>query len=137
MNDIWMIILSVFFAGCLGGITNAAIADELKLPHRDPEAQIYRPGWIGNILVGGVAALVLWGLYGPMANAILIGSIPTSSPAPILHVAEFFAGIVTGIGGGRVLSSEVDKRLLEGKNKSLTVAKDKLAEAVSTLAQEI
>jgi len=134
--DTWLIIAVLFGAGALGGITNAAIADELKMPHKDPETLVLRPGWVGNVLVGGVAALVLWGLYGPMANAVVIGVAPVEAPAPLLRVAELFAAVVTGIGGSRVLTAEVDKLLLARQNKALTEAKDSLATAVGTLAQE-
>jgi hypothetical protein len=127
-------VLALFAVGCLGGLTNAAIAGELKLPHKDPEAKVYRPGWVGNVLVGGVASLVFWGLYGPMSQAVLIG--PSDAHiVPVLRVAELFAGLLTGIGGGRLLTNEVDKRLLEKEKKALTEAKDALAGAVGNLAE--
>jgi hypothetical protein len=132
--DVWLIVAAVFGAGCLGGLTNAAIAGELKLPHKDPEARVYRPGWVGNVLVGGVASLVFWGLYGPMAQAVLIEP-ADARIVPILRVAELFAALLTGIGGGRLLTSEVDKRLLEKEKGALTDAKDALAEAVASLVE--
>ena len=35
--------------------------------------KIIRPGFLVNIFIGGIAALVSWGLYGPFAEAFIIG----------------------------------------------------------------
>jgi len=137
MSDAWLIVLAIFAAGVVGGLTNAAIAGELRLPHRDPEARVYKPGWIGNVLIGGVAALVFWGLYGPMGQAVLIGTSSTAGPEPTLRVAELFAALLTGIGGGRLLTAEVEKRFFDKEKKALTETKDVLAIAVQGLAGEV
>src|SRR5258707_14770560 len=95
MSDTWAIVATIFAAGCLGGMTNAAIAGELGLPHKDAEAKVFRPGWIGNVLVGGVAALVFWGLYGPMASAVIIVRQRAQALPAVLHVSELFAAVLT------------------------------------------
>ncbi len=137
MSDTWAIIIAVFAAGCFGGLTNAAIAGELGLPHSDAEAKVFRPGWLGNVLVGGVAALVFWGLYGPMAAAVVIGpSNPQGSPA-VLHVSELFGALLTGVGGGRLLTAAVAKEISDREKAALTQAKDSLAEVVSKLTEEV
>jgi len=133
--DASIIILVLFAAGCVGGFTNAAISGELHLPHTDPEARVYRPGWIGNVLIGGVAALVFWGLYGPMAAAVLIGPEDVSAAAPTLRVSELFAALLTGIGGGRLLTAEIDKRLSQKETKALIETRDALAGAVKELVE--
>lgn len=97
---------------------NALLAGDLRLPHREQET-LYSPGWIGNVLIGAVAALVVWGLYGPMAKVAVISSGNVATPVA-LTIAEVAGSIVTGIGGGRILSSEVEK-------KALTKMKDELA----------
>jgi hypothetical protein len=135
--DTWSIIILLFIAGCVGGLTNAAIAGELKLPHKDSEARVYRPGWIGNILVGGVAALVFWGLYGPMAAAVVIGPQDASTLEPILRVSELFAALLTGVGGGRLLTAAVDKQMSQKEIATLTRTRDKLATALTGLVDEV
>lgn len=113
--DAWRIIVVVFAAGCVGGLTNAAVAGELRLPHTDPEARVYKPGWVGNVLVGGVAAV--------------------TAMAPTLRVSELFAALLTGVGGGRLLTGEVDRRLLEKGKAALTETGNKLADSVKGLAE--
>lgn len=98
--------------GGVGGFINALMAGDLKLPHRDPASNLYSPGWIGNVAIGAVAALVYWALYGPLAKMSLIGG-GTAAVTPSFTLAELAASIVTGIGGGRILSNEVEKKALE------------------------
>ena len=128
-----MVILVLFGAGCLGGLTNAAMVGEMRLPHIDREAKVYRPGWLGNVLVGGVAAVVFWGLYGPMADAIVVGPADPNAMAATLRVSELFAGIVTGIGGGRLLTFAVEKQMSQKEIATLTRTRDKLAESIGLL----
>lgn len=137
MSNTFGIILAVFAAGCMGGLANAAIAGELQLPHKDPEAKVFRPGWIGNVVVGGLAALVFWGLYGPMSGVVLIGPRDPGAVTAVLRVSELFGSLLTGVGGGRLLSAAVDRRISDREKSALTQAKDQLAEAVKNLAQEV
>jgi hypothetical protein len=133
----WLIILWILLAGCIGGLTNTAISGEFRLPHLDPEAKVYRPGWVGNVFIGGVAALVFWGLYGPMAAAVLVGPADPKAPVAALRVSELFAALITGIGGGRLLMAEVDRRVLEKEKKALSETKEKLGKTVADLTEEI
>ncbi len=91
---------------------------------------------MGNVLIGGVAALVFWGLYGPLSEAILIGSTDTAaaSVVPSLRVAELFGSLITGIGGGRLLTNEVDRRVLENRNEALSSTRNVLADALKQLS---
>lgn len=104
-----LIALLVLACGGLGGLANALLAGDLHLPHR--EENIYSPGWIGNVVIGAVAALVFWGLYGPMAKVPVIGGTAPGVPVAFT-IAELAGSIVTGIGGGRILSSEVERKAL-------------------------
>lgn len=135
--EAWGIVFLVFVAGCIGGLTNAAISGELHLPNTDRDAKIYRPGWIGNVLVGGVAALVFWGMYGPMAATVLVGANDASNASPTLRVSELFAALLTGVGGGRLLTAEVEKRFARKETEVLTETKDTLASAVQELAEQV
>jgi hypothetical protein len=52
-------------------------------------------------------------------------------------VSEPFAALLTGVGGGRLLTAEVERRVLERERKALTETRDELATAVSSLAEEV
>jgi hypothetical protein len=41
---------------------------------------ILQLGIIGNLLLGAFAAVITWGLYGPLKDAVLLGTQPASSP---------------------------------------------------------
>src|SRR4051794_36055270 len=117
--DIYLIVFLVLACGAVSGFVNALLAGDLHLPRRDED--VYSPGWIGNVVVGAVAALVFWGLYGPMAKTAIVG--PRSPNIQvILTVAELAGSVVTGIGGGRILSSEVEKKALARTKDELTDA---------------
>jgi hypothetical protein len=45
------------------------------------ENGIVRPGVIGNVIVGAIGAVVSWGLYGPYAQASLLGGTSLSGLA--------------------------------------------------------
>lgn len=130
---VWMIVGLVFLAGCVGGLVNALLAGELKLPRVDETARVYRPGWIGNVVIGGVAAVLFWGLYGRFAEVAVIG--PQPAAVVSLTIAELLGALLTGVGGGRLLTSELDRRGLTNQNTELNEAKNILADAVAMLAQ--
>ena len=136
MTTAWLIVLAVFAAGCMGGLVNAVLAGELQLPKLDGQAGVYRPGWIGNVLVGGVTGLVFWGLYGPMSSAVLLGGTDPAAAVAMLRVSELFGALLSGIGGSRLLTSEVDKRLLGKKTEALDRTKDVLIATVKDLKEE-
>jgi len=107
---------SIFFAGTIGGSVNALLSDNgFMLPTRIDEAgyRIIKPGYLGNMLIGGIAALVSWGLYGPYAAVNLFGANnSTFQTLPGVTLASFVGAILVGIAGSRWLSNEVDKTLL-------------------------
>src|SRR5438094_9090749 len=69
---IWQIILLIAGCGAVGGIVNCAISGEFNYPRFDAAAKVWRPGWIGNVLVCAVASAVVWGIYAPLASAGLL-----------------------------------------------------------------
>ena len=135
VSPILTIVLAVFSAGCLGGLVNSVLSGELQLPKLDSLAGVYKPGWVGNVLVGGVTALVFWGLYGPMASAVVFGPTDATAAKEILRVSELFGALVSGIGGGRLLTSEVEKKLANRKAEELDKTKTKLVSAAKDLAK--
>ncbi len=91
---------------------------------------ILRVGFLGNVLTGAVAAAVSWGLYGPVKDAIIIGTRPPDQgDLSALSVSTLFTAVLIGIGGARWLTNEVDKKLLRaaaaeaaGANRDETAA---------------
>ena len=145
---VWIALGLVFIAGLVGGLINALISDNgFAMPTCFTEngVGIWRPGYIGNMLIGGVAAAISWGLYGPAgAVALIVDRIPASSaaanvggatkeaePAPmvVLTMAGLVGGVLVGVGGARWLSNEVDKSLLRAaaSEAALTGKNEKLA----------
>ena len=63
MMMLWML-LAVFAAGGLGGVVNALMTDNgFALPRFEQATtgvNILRPGFVGNVVIGAVAALVSW-----------------------------------------------------------------------------
>ena len=108
----WIPVILAFTAGALGGILNAVMTDngfiQPQFVTAEDGSRIWRPGILGNLIVGAVAALVSWALYGPSAG------LPVGDFKAELTWAGFASAVLVGIGGARWLSSEVDKSLLKG-----------------------
>jgi hypothetical protein len=43
----------------------------------------YSPGYLGNILVGGIASAVVWGIYGSSASVTFFIKLPPRTPEPL------------------------------------------------------
>jgi len=121
-GSMWLMLLYVFFAGAVGGVINALMTDNgFILPKKedvDGKASVLRPGYLGNILIGAIGAVVSWGLYGPLSSVLIAGTpeaLQTNvSPDKIgLSLASLVGAILIGIAGARWLTSEVDKNLLK------------------------
>jgi hypothetical protein len=130
---IWQILTLVFAAGIVGGLVNSLMAGEFQLPRRDRQANVYKPGWMGSCLIGGLAAVAFWGLYGPLTGYLLIGTSDAAVAPPTLNVGELFGSLVTGIGGGKLLLGQVDRRVLKSERDALIATKSTLADVVKNL----
>ena len=85
----------VLACGGIGGLVDAVLAGDLHLPHREDD--FYSPGWIGDMVIGGVAALLFWALYRPTANFATIGT--TRAEVPVAFtIAQLVCFVVIGIG---------------------------------------
>jgi hypothetical protein len=108
----WLPVILAFVAGAMGGILNALTTDNgfifPKFASLPDGVRIWRPGMLGNLAVGAIAALVSWALYGPSAG------LPVGDFNAALTWAGFASAVLVGIGGARWLSAEVDKSLLKG-----------------------
>ncbi|MGH9337127.1 MAG: hypothetical protein ACRD21_25565, partial [Vicinamibacteria bacterium] len=77
------------------------------------DGRIVRPGFLGNILIGAIAAAISWGLYGPFSGYPLFGDTSTDTSKPIfLTLTALVGAVLVGVGGARWLTNEVDKTLL-------------------------
>jgi hypothetical protein len=120
-SSMWIMLLLVAVGGALGGVVNALTTDNgFLLPRKEPASDgtmIWRPGYLGNTLIGAVAAIVSWSLYGPLSAYFIAGTkeaiAANSSPEKVgLSLASLAGTVLVGVGGARWLSSEVDKNLL-------------------------
>jgi len=120
-NSIWLMLLLVWFAGSLGGVVNALMTDNGFLMPRKEKTNgattILRPGYLGNVIIGGVAAVISWGLYGPLSAYLVMGTAEalasnTHLDRVGLSLASLVGAALVGVGGARWLSSEVDKNML-------------------------
>jgi hypothetical protein len=116
---IWTILATIFLAGAIGGVINALMTDNgFVLPKFEKTNGILRPGLLGNVLIGAVASIVSWGLYGPLTNYAIIAPQTAADAAaattgPSLTLATFVGAILIGIAGSKWLSNEVDKKLVK------------------------
>ena len=120
-GSIWLMLVLVFAAGAVGGVINALISDNgfifPKSESAGDGATVLRPGYLGNVLIGAVAAVISWGLYGPLSAFFIAGTpqalATNATPEKVgLSLAALVGAILVGVGGARWLSNEVDKRLL-------------------------
>lgn len=118
----WLMLLYVFLAGAVGGVVNALMTDNgFLLPKSediDGKTKIFRPGYLGNVVIGAVGAVVSWGLYGPLSSFLVAGTDQAINanvtPDKIgLSLASLVGAVLIGIAGSRWLTSEVDKKLFK------------------------
>lgn len=110
--------------GAIGGVINALLSDNgFFMPKRlrIDDQVIFRPGFLGNTLVGAVSSFVSWALYGPLANVVIVG--PSNGTAASTGVqagvtlSTLGGAVLIGVAGSRWLTNEIDKTIL----KSATV----------------
>lgn len=114
--SIWILLLIIVGAGAVGGLVNAVMTQNgFAMPRREQTdgGTILRPGFLGNVLIGGIAAGVSWGLYGPLANAVIFPLGGAKTTDVNIALATLVGAVLVGIGGARWLTNEVDKKLLK------------------------
>ncbi len=109
--SIWQLLGLVFVAGGIGGVINSLLTDKgFVLPHTVPKGDgtsILVPGFLGNILIGSVAAAVSWLLYGPLSQASV-----TSTATPAMDLAILGGAVLVGMSGSGWLHNAIDKNVL-------------------------
>jgi len=117
---LWVLLFIVCLAGGIGGVVNALMTDNgFALPQAvqiDDGVSVLRPGFLGNVLIGAIAAGVSWGLYGPLGGYTVFGTpaaLQQNHPESIsLSLSSLVGAVLVGVGGARWLTNEVDKSLL-------------------------
>jgi hypothetical protein len=85
-------------------------ADEgFQLPRIDTAGgnRILRPGFIGNMLVGIIAAFVTWLLYDQIVDITLVGG--KEKPVLSLAAGDIAGALLAGFAGGRLLTDRAEK----------------------------
>lgn len=119
--SIWIPMTVVALFGSIGGLANALLTENGFIkPHFQEEGEepkkvrVWRPGVLGNMAIGLVAAVISWGLYGPLASEYLVGGPASESSVEVgLTLSAAVGALLVGAGGARWLSNEVDKKLLQ------------------------
>jgi hypothetical protein len=124
---LWVLLAIVFLAGAAGGVVNAWMSDNgFMLPRTEESGgnRFIRPGFLGNIITGGVSAGVSWGLYGPFAAAYIVGGPPSGAGRAVLGLtlSSLVGAVLVGVGGARWLTNEVDKKLLRAAGAAFAAA---------------
>jgi hypothetical protein len=131
----------IMFSGAMGGFVNALVSDNGFIKPSEEVAgdvTIVRPGFAGNILLGGMAAFVSWGLYGAFSNAVVYGAANGTNEISV-SISAIAGAVLVGMGGARWLTNEVDKKLLRNAAVNAAASRGSIDEsrkiAVSTPAQ--
>ena len=107
--SLWSILAVIGVAGAVGGAVNALLSDNgFLLPKL--EDGIMRPGYIGNMFISAIAAVISWGLAGQFSNQLL--DEPTPANGYHLPLGALAGALLVGVAGARWLTDEVDKKLL-------------------------
>jgi hypothetical protein len=137
-SSVWEMGGVIAAAGATGGIANALLNSGNGYSIQWPRAgrnDVLQLGIVGNLLLGAFAALITWGLYGSLKDAVLLGNAPAGQLAANLTVTAVIGAIVAGTGGARVVSNELDKKMLRGAGAgaALQPANAELAVEIATL----
>ena len=121
--NITYVILLIAALGGVGGVATSALKDGFNLPHFDQKARIWRPGWIGNVLTGAIAAMVVWGVYGAASTyEVLNGDVKELK----LTVAQLLMSLVIGLSGSQILALLAEKNAEKIKSGQLQEALSEL-----------
>ena len=122
----WEIMGLIVIIGAVGSLVSVFIGDNgWHLPMMDND--VFRPGYLGNMLVGAVAALASWG---SLKAAVLIGPDPS---APTFSTADIANALVIGFGGASWFKGHIEKTILQ-RAASVAAAKPADADAAQTIA---
>jgi hypothetical protein len=128
VHDLMVDLIAVAVCGALGGFANVFIGDSgLHLPTIDQG--IFRPGYIGVVFVGLIAAVGAWLAT---QGSVLAGGL-TLSPPVTLRLSELSTAIVVGFGGARWFKSETETTIFR-KTAAVAASKAADSDAAATIA---
>ncbi len=128
MHDLMVDLIAVAVCGALGGFANVFIGDSgLHLPTIDQG--IFRPGYIGVVFVGLIAAVGAWLAT---QGSLLTGNLVPSPPVT-LRLSELSTAIVVGFGGARWFKSETETTIFR-KTAAVAAGKSADNEAAAAIA---
>ena len=107
----------------MGGLVTCFHKDAVVLPKFDKRAKIWKPGAIGTVLSGAVAADLIWALYGPASSYDLLKTTPQTFSLTLGQLAGSF---VTGLAGGKILT-------LMAQHRADEFTKGKLSKEIKTM----
>ena len=125
MDLLWTILV-VLICGAAGGFVNVFIGDSgLHLPRL--ENGVWRPGYIGTVFVGIVAALASWATAKSM---VLFGA---GSQAVGFTTGDLANALMVGFGGAKWWKSETEKDVLQ-RTAAVAAAKTADPKAAADIA---
>lgn len=137
-SSVWEMAAVIAGAGAVGGIVNALLSSsnngfKIQWPS-EGKGGVLQLGVLGNVLLGAFAALITWGLYGPLKDAILLGSAPAGQLPANLAVTAVVGAALAGAGGARVISGQLDTKALQitAAKAALEPPNPELAMAIAT-----
>ncbi len=90
-----ILVILIAGVGLLGGLINCFVTGEFVFPSRDPSTRNWRPGWIGNLVAGGFAALAVWAMnFVDQANGPNVEAV----------IRQLASSFLVGMGGGNILT---------------------------------
>ncbi len=122
---LWTVMALVFVAGCVGGAIPLATNRERfrgggwGLLYKRRACDTWFPGALGQVVVGGIAAVVFWGLYGPWADWPVFGG---NAVPPKFTLSQLVAPILMGIGGPDWLRAQAERRCYERSRNKIAQA---------------
>jgi hypothetical protein len=118
------------FAGFIGGIFDSLLRYEgFVLPHRyqgNDGRTVIAPGFVGNLLIGGGAGFIVWGLS---ANAQFSDT--------SLDVGPIINAFISGAGGSEVLGGYVRQKAFEGTSDQAAKSLDEALLREERLREEL
>jgi hypothetical protein len=118
--------VAALIAGLVGGVVNAILTGGFQMPRvtrGDEDQTIVDPGFVGTILIGGVAGLGVWG-----------SGAEVSFSDSDLNVKPIIGALLAGCAGAEVLNSLIARQYSAATNRQTGTATESSAAAVTRAA---
>ena len=128
--NIYELAALIFVFGGVGGFANCLLVGSDRFRPGYDAQRNWLPGWSGSIVLGAIAAVVIWGVYGSSASYDLLGP---EKFVPHLTLAQLLTSLVVGMGGSRILTLETQKLILRSQRDTEEQTKEQLINAAKAL----